>query len=151
MIGESPTIWDFSLTAPMKKILRCGTQAQDTLLEHITDSKIADQVIFLLGGVGDERAIDPIITALKRASKEPGLKQKKKIVTAGNLALTNITVADVIWHHGGGIVIDKCPENPAECWATWWANHKSTFRVKTITQSRRYSNYPNYGIYGNMP
>jgi hypothetical protein len=135
----------------MEEILRCGTQAQDTLLEDITDSRIADQVIFLLGGVGDEQAIDPIIIALKRASKEPDLERKKRIMTAGNLALTNITVADVIWHRGGGIVLDQCPDNPAECWATWWVNHKTTFRVKAITQSRRYSNYPNYGIYANMP
>jgi hypothetical protein len=57
-------------------------------------------------------------------------------------------VADVIWHHGGGIVIERCPANPRECWSKWWKKNKSTFSVKGITQSRGYSNYPNYGIYG---
>ena len=71
----------------------------------------------------------------------------QKINLAAVLALTNITVAEVTWHHGGGIEVRKRPPNPKEGWTEWWQNNQPTFKVKEIKQSRRYSNYPNYGIY----
>lgn len=131
----------------MKKILEIGSPAQELLLENINNSRIKAQVIFLLGGVGDERAVEPIIRAMIPKSKIAVTPEAKKINRSANLALTNITVADVIWHHGGGIVIEHCPQNPRECWGNWWERNKKTFRLRTITQSRRYSNYPGYGIY----
>ena len=149
--GESPTIWDFALTEPMKKILAIGNPSQNSLLENINDPLIKDQVIFLLGGVGDEKIIEPIISAMIPKSKLGKMQNAKKINRSANLALTNITVADVIWHHGGGIVIERCPNNSRECWENWWKENKKLFNPKTITQSRRYSNYPNYGIYKNKP
>jgi hypothetical protein len=63
-----------------------------------------------------------------------------------NLALTNITVSDVIWHHGGGMPHDNCPDDPKSCWYAWWIKNRNTFSV-SATPSRNYSNYPNYGIY----
>jgi hypothetical protein len=72
----------------------------------------------------------------------------EKINLAAMLALTNITVAEVTWHHGGGLEVRRCPDNQKECWAEWWNRNKATFKVKSITQSRNYTNYPNYGIYG---
>lgn len=148
--NSNPTLWLFRFTAPMDSLLKIGPVAQKTLLRRISDPEIADQIIILLGGVGDERSVGPIIQAMTRASSEPAGIRRARIMNAGNLALTNITVADVIWHHGGGIKVDACPTDPAGCWARWWQQHK-TFRVSKITQSRRYSNYPNYGIYRNLP
>lgn len=148
-IGDSPTIWEFSLTDPMKKILEIGEASQSELLKEINNPQIKDQIIFLLGGVGNEKSVEPIINAMIPKSEILKNPQAKKINQSANLALTNITVADVIWHHGGGIVIDKCPEKAKECWEKWWTENKKSFSVKNITQSRRYSNYPNYGIYGN--
>ena len=29
----------------------------------------------------------------------------------------------------------------------WWKKNAGNFAVRSITLSRRYSNYPNYGIY----
>ncbi len=150
IIGESPTQWEFGLTEPMKKILEIGNPAQKVLLENINEENIKDQVIFLLGGVGDEKAVEPIITAMIPKSELNKNLFAKKINRSANLALTNITVADVIWHHGGGIVVERCQENAKECWKNWWKQNKKSFTVKGITQSRRYSNYPNYGIYGNV-
>jgi len=147
-IGESPTIWEFGLTEPMKKILDAGQKAQPDLLEEVNNPEIKNQIIFLLGGVGDEKAVEPIINAMISESKFSKNPQAEKINQSANLALTNITVADVIWHHGGGIVIDKCRENAKECWEKWWKENKKSFAVKNITQSRSYSNYPGYGIYG---
>lgn len=148
-VGESPTMWEFSLTEPMTKILDIGRATQSELLKEVDNPQIKDQIIFLLGGVGDEQSVEPIIKAMiskPELSKNP---QAIKINQSANLALTNITVADVIWHHGGGIVIDKCSENAKECWEKWWAENKKSFSVKNIIQNRGYSNYPNYGIYKN--
>jgi hypothetical protein len=145
--GCSPMCWDFHFTEPMQKILEIGSPSQELLLERINDPQIKDQVIILLGGIGDERAVAPIIRAMVAKDEIKFTQNAERINLSANLALTNITVADVIWHHGGGIEVRKCPENPKECWAEWWKKNKATFTVKGIKQSRRYSNYPNYGIY----
>lgn len=146
-IVASPMEWDFGLTEPMTRILEIGQPAQDALLEKVGDPAIKAQVIFLLGGVGDEKSIAPIIDAMISAADYSKTPEAEKINQSANLALTNITVADVIWHHGGGIAVTKCPRTEKECWAKWWKVNKKTFTVKGITQSRRYSNYPGYGIY----
>jgi hypothetical protein len=146
-----PVCWDFHFTPPMKGLLEIGPEAQAKLLPMLSAVAIRDQVIILLGGVGDEQAIGPIISAMKSASSEPPSEQRKRTLTAGNLALTNITVAEVIWHHGGGIPHDACPDDPAECWSAWWVRNQATFRVKDLNVSRSYANYPNYGIYEGLP
>ena len=149
-IVAQPTTWTFNFTEPMQALLDIGPAAQGALLQKLGDPRIRDQVIILLGGVGDERSVGPIIEAMTRAADLPP-ERRVELLLYGNAALTNITVADVIWHHGGGVMIDRCPKDPAGCWASWWRQRKATFRVKDITQSRRYSNYPNYGIYRNLP
>jgi hypothetical protein len=73
--------------------------------------------------------------------------EAKKINLVANIALTNITVSSVIWHHGGGIPYEQCPDDPKQCWQAWWVQNKDTFRVSGETLNRRYSNYPNYGVY----
>jgi hypothetical protein len=143
----SPTIWEFGFTGPMLKILQMGPVAQNALLEKLSDQRIRDQIMILLGGIGDEQAVGPIIDAMVAADKIDTTPNAKRINLSANLTLTNITVADVIWHHGGGIIVERCPDNPKECWQTWWKENRATFTVKGITQGRRYSNYPNYGIY----
>jgi len=147
----NPTYWEFNFTDPMKQLLDIGPAAQEPLLTKVFDLEIADQIIILLGGVGDERSVGPIIEAMTSASAESSTIRRKRTLTAGNLALTNITVADVIWHHGGGITVDACPNDPAGCWSSWWERNKAGFRVRDIAQSRRYVNYPNYGVYRGLP
>jgi hypothetical protein len=143
--------WVFHFTEPMKALLEIGSATQDSLLPKLSDADISDQVIILLGGVGDERAVEPIIDTMKRVATERPSDRREQTLTAGNLALTNITVADVIWHHGGGMYFEKCSDVPASCWAEWWRQNRAIFRVKDIKQSRRYTNYPNYGIYRGLP
>jgi hypothetical protein len=131
----------------MQEIIEIGPPAQDALLAKLDDAAIKDQAIILLGGLGDERAVGPIIDAMVGKDEIAVTPKAQKINLAAVLALTNITVAEVTWHHGGGNELRKCPQNPKECWAEWWQNNQATFKVKEIKQSRRYSNYPNYGIY----
>jgi hypothetical protein len=93
----------------MKATLDLGPDAQEPLLEVIGAKEIRDQVIILLGGAGDERAVVPIIEAMKAAASDPLSERRRKTLMAGNLALTNITVADVIC---GGISFPKCIDDP---------------------------------------
>lgn len=143
----SPLTWSFGFTNPMAEILAIGKPAQNELLTEVSNPKIKDQIIILLGGVGDEKAVEPIINAMIEESEISENSNAGKINLAANIALTNITVAPVIWHHGGGIVETAPPANSKKLWEVWWQENKTTFSVEGITQSRNYSNYPNYGIY----
>src|SRR5258705_12724286 len=60
-----PLQWDLLLTEPMED-LEIGSPVQQALIDNISDPMIKDQVILLLGGVGDERSIGPIILAMIR-------------------------------------------------------------------------------------
>ena len=147
-VTSNPTLWDFHFTLPMIQILQAGPAAQDVLLEYISDPQIKDQIIFLLGGVGDGNAVEPIIEAMATPVEAQGSAYGRKVNLAANLALTNITVGDVIWHHGGGISIDRCPDDPKSCWSAWWTEQRDTFDISRAPK-RRYPNYPDYGIYQN--
>ena len=142
----NPTLWLFHFTAPMIQILQAGPAAQDVLLQYVSDPQIKDHIIILLGGIGDEKAVAPIIDAMATPAMAHQSAYDRRVNLAANLALTNISVGDVIWHHGGGITIDRCPDDPKSCWFAWWTEHGPTFDV-SHTVSRRYVNYPNYGIY----
>jgi hypothetical protein len=147
----NPKCWQFNFTQPMKRLLEIGPSARQPLLAKLFDPEITDQIIILLGGVGDEQSVGPIIEAMKLASKDPVSSRRQRIITAADLALTNITVADVIWHHGGGIDVGQCSTDHGTCWSSWWQRNQATFLVKANKQSRRYTNYPNYGIYRGLP
>ena len=135
-----PMCWVFNFTEPMQKIIEVGPAAQDALIGSLGKRKIVSQVVVLLGAVGDEKAVPHIIQAMTDGpSFEP-------VNRCANLALTNITVADVIWHHGGGPPTPE-PKDPKARWTKWWEANGKSFSVKDIKTSRRYSNYPNYGIY----
>ena len=142
-----PLSWDLQLTEPMRRILEIGPSAQEVLIENINDQLIKDQIIILLGGVGDERSIGPIIKNMISKKDLPSTPDSEQINLAANIALTNITVADVIWHYGGGVVNIDPPRDSKERWMKWWKKSAGSFSVKSITRSRNYSNYPNYGIY----
>lgn len=143
----SPLAWDFGFTPPMLKILEVGPPAQEALIKALKDPAVTDQAIILLGGLGDERAVGPIIEAMvdkKHLKRNP---RAARINLAANIALTNITVADVIWHYGGGVVRTDPPSDSKRRWTEWWGKNHEGFTVRGITRDRRYSNYPNYGIY----
>lgn len=143
---SNPGSFSFYFTPPMRQILQAGPVAQDVLLEYLNDSQIKDQIILLLGGIGNGKAIGPIIDAMANGDEARENAYARKVNLVANLALTNLTVADVIWHHGGGITIDRCPDDPKSCWYAWWLENRTTFDISK-TPSRNYSNYPSYGIY----
>jgi hypothetical protein len=141
-----PMCWDFAFTEPMVEILEAGRSAQDILLRHVSDQFIQDQIVMLLGGIGDENAIWPIIETLTDGNDATTDPRSKRLNLVGDLALTNLTVGEVIWHHGGGISPNQCPDIPKSCWSKWWLARKDSFKVG-VGGDRLYTNYPNYGIY----
>ena len=141
-----PMCWDFAFTDPMIRILQAGRGAQGVLLDHLNDRAIQDQVVMLLGGIGDETTIWPIIETLTDGDEARLDERSNRLNLVGNLALTNLTVSEVIWHHGGGMIVERCPDTTRSCWSKWWLDRKDSFKVG-IGGDRLYTNYPNYGIY----
>ena len=146
----SPLCWNFAFTDPMIQILQAGRGAQGVLLDHLSDQAIQDQIVMLLGGVGDENVIWPIIETLTDGNEAALDARSKRLNLIGNAALTNLTVSEVIWHHGGGITIPRCPDTARSCWSKWWLEQKDRFKVG-VGGDRYYTNYPNYGIYEQFP
>jgi hypothetical protein len=103
---SNPTAWIFHFTPPMRQILQAGPAAQDVLLQYLDDYQVKAHIIFLLGGIGDGKAVGPIIQAMADRIEPWDNAYARKVNLVANLALTNITVGDVIWHHGGGITRD---------------------------------------------
>ena len=97
-------------------------------------------------GVSDENAIWPIIETLTDGKEAMLDARSRRLNLIGNLALTNLTVSEVIWHHGGGFTIARCPDTVQSCWSQWWLEHREKFKVG-VGGDRLYVNYPNYGIY----
>jgi hypothetical protein len=142
--------WNFAFTDPMIQTLQTGRGAQSVLLDHLSDHAIQDQVVMLLGGVGDENVIWPIIETLTNGNEATLDARSNRLNLIGNVALTNLTVSEVIWHHGGGITIPRCPDTIRSCWSKWWLERKDKFKVG-VGGDRNYTNYPNYGIYEQFP
>ena len=143
----SPTVWNFNLTSPMTRLLEIGAVAQENLLNKLSEQQIKDQVIFLLGGIGNEDVVGPIIDAMIDRGAMAETPNAARINLSANLALTNLTVADVIWPYGGGTVFERCTDNPKSCWQKWWQDNRDTFSVRVVRRDRNYGNYPNYGAY----
>jgi hypothetical protein len=140
--------WSILLDEPMKKIIEKGPSTQDVLIKKLSDPLIMDKVMILLGGVGNESAIGPIIDAMVEEQDIKNTSKASAINLAANVALTNITVADVVYPYESGCFdSDKCRDNSKGCWQRWWKANQIRFNIKRITQNRNYGNYPNYGIY----
>jgi len=132
----------------MTNILHIGPEAQSALLEKVSDPFIKDRVIVLLGGVGNQEAVAAIIDAM---ISEDGWRSDPSAIQTNlcaNLALTNITFADVIWKNEDSLSpIEQCQDNPKQCWSLWWKENQVSFKSASVDRSRYYRHYPNYGIY----
>jgi hypothetical protein len=149
-ISESPVSWDFAVTPPMNQLLAAGADARPALLAELSNEKVLDQVLFLLGGVGDESSIDPILTAMGLAREKLSGERRERVLAAGSVALSNITGEPVVWWYCGGVVTRRCSLDPLDCWSTWWLANKARFRASDPTH-RKSRCRPGYGLYREMP
>ncbi len=95
---SNPTFWEFNFTSPMLQILQAGPAAQDILLKYLDEPEIKDHIIILFGGSWRRKSCSPIIHAMADRDEARKSPYAQKVNLAANLALTNITVGDVIWH-----------------------------------------------------
>jgi hypothetical protein len=133
---------------PMKEILKIGNPAQSTLLKNLSNPKIKNEIIILLGGVGDETAIKPIINEMLPDGEYQNMTKFQIEIRnlAAKIALTNITTADLASPTAIGTFYgEKCPGKT--CWEKWWEDNQLTFSVKNIEKNRSRFYVPNYGIY----
>ena len=149
-ISESPVTWDFAVTPPMSKLLAAGADARPALLAELSNETILDQVLFLLGGVGDESSIDPILTAMGLAREKLSGERRERVLAAGSLALSNITGEPVVLWYGGGVVTRRCSDDPLDCWSAWWLANKASFRASDPAH-RESRCRPGYGLYRESP
>lgn len=133
---------DFAFTDAMVEILQAGRGAQSVLLQHLDDQSIEDQIVMLLGGIGDETAIPPIIERLTDGDKDALDKRSNRLNLVGNAALMNLTADDVEAFGTGSM----CSNTLRTCWSKWWVERKASFREDAIL-FRGFSSYPNYGMY----
>jgi hypothetical protein len=137
-----------SFSEPMKEILKIGNPAQNILLKNLSNPKIKNEIIILLGGVGDERAIKSIINEMLPDGEYQNMTkfQIENRNEAAKIALTNITTADLASPTAIGTFYgEKCPGKT--CWEKWWEDNQLTFSVKNIEKNRSRFYVPNYGIY----
>ncbi len=149
-ISESPISWDFAVTPPMSQLLAAGADARPALQAELSNESILDQVLFLLGGVGDESSIDPILTAMGLAREKLSGERRERVLAAGSLALSNITGEPVVWWYSGGVVTRRCSDDPLDCWSAWWLANKASFRASDPVH-RESRCRPGYGLYRELP
>ncbi|GEM_PF-1439364 len=148
-VGMSPTSGTHHVTKPIQRIFEIGAPAQELLLQKLPDAKIQEQLIFLLGGIGDEKAIPAIINSMVEEKNLRDNPNAKRINFIANVALTNLTAADVFFPKSGGNIIYNCNlEESKFCWQRWWRQNASHFTTKTVKDAdRMFQCYPSYGIY----
>lgn len=132
----------------MKEILKIGNPAQSTLLKNLSNPKFNNEIIILLGGVGDEAAVKPLIDKfVEDGDFRPSMDRKDIFRNISiKVALTNITAADLAAPTAIGTFYgERCPTKA--CWGKWWEENKATFSVKNLGAKRDQFFVPNYGIY----
>jgi hypothetical protein len=144
---SNPTFWAFDFTPPMVQILQAGPAAQDALLEYLDDVQIKDQIIVLLGGVGDGKAVAPMIAEMATPKDGEVNEYERNINRVATLALGNITVGGSLKCDDSGFGATPI-KDPKACWSAWWAENGKGFDVSRM-RSRNFTGYPNYGIYQN--
>jgi hypothetical protein len=135
-------------TEPMKEIIRIGNPAQSTLLKNLSNPKLKIEMILLLGGVGDEASVKPLIDEfIGLGDPQPGMSREVMFRNICiKVALTNITAADLAAPTAIGTFYgERCPTKA--CWEKWWEANKSTFSAKDVGKKRDQFFVPNYGIY----
>src|SRR5258708_14458417 len=77
----NPTNWQFNFTEPMLRILQAGPLAQQILLQYLNDQQIKDQIIILLGGVGNERSVEPIIRTMAEKGENQDNESRLNLIS----------------------------------------------------------------------
>jgi hypothetical protein len=110
-------------SSPMKQLILLGTAARARLHRLVDDEQIQNEVVLVLGAIGDETTV-PLLIGRYPQSLDPTDRRQTKMVCF-SFALSHLT----------GQQIDRTREGTtfdggnARLWREWWARAGSTFRV----------------------
>jgi hypothetical protein len=115
----------FSVTL---RALMFRPEARGPLLARIDDPQIRNEVVLVLGAVGDEATVPELIARYPRGPLPPGDRPGLLTRVCFSYALCWLT----------GVPLDRsregtdCRDGVAERWEAWWAENHETFRVPPV-------------------
>jgi hypothetical protein len=112
---------DFS--PPMKELIRVGAPARARLHRLLDDKQIQNEVVLILGAIGDETTLPLLIDRYPTALDKDDRWQTKMVCFS--FALSYLT-GQQIDRSREGTTIDT---DNARQWWDWWTKAASTFRV----------------------
>jgi hypothetical protein len=110
-------------TPAMRQLIILGPTARKTLHGLLDDPEIQNEVVLVLGAVGDETTVPLLIDRYPR-NLAPDEPHQTKMVCF-SFALSYLTGQEMDRTRWGTTV----SEENAGRWRAWWANARSTFRV----------------------
>jgi HEAT repeat protein len=126
----SPGGEGFNLTLPVMKLIYLGEKARPAVQKRLNDPAIQNEVVLILGAIGDKSSISALIDAypeIDRRSKTPLYDNHplhSKIVFF-TYALTYLT-GEPIGRSSDGA---DCHPNNKRLWKEWWRLAEQDFRV----------------------
>jgi HEAT repeat protein len=118
-------------SAPMRKLIALGDAARGPLYRRLSDEQIQNEVVLILGAIGDDSTVPLLIDAYPdidvpeptSVTSEPGAAQLKLICFS--YALTYLTHEPISRNRWG---TDYTPGNRQK-WQEWWARDHKVFWV----------------------
>jgi len=117
-------------SGPMKELLRLGERARTLLHEHVNDPGIQNEVVLVLGAIGDRATVSLLIEQYPDAlakSHAPDNPQWMKTVCF-TFALTYLTGQPIGRSRYGA----DCDPRNRELWQRWWHENGGIFEVSKI-------------------
>lgn len=114
-------------SAPMKDLIRMGERARATLHEQISDQQIQNEVVLVLGAIGDATTVPLLIEAYPEGEvKNEGSADSQRMKTiCFTFALTYLTGEPIGRSRWGA---DRNPKN-RKLWQEWWRQNHASFVV----------------------
>jgi hypothetical protein len=111
---------------PMKQLIRMGARARPALHRRISDKEIQNEVVLILGAIGDETTVPLLIESYpdQPADLAPSDPRFYTIVYY-SFALPYLTCEPIGRSREGA---DLNPENK-KLWQAWWKENAATFKV----------------------
>jgi hypothetical protein len=110
-------------TPPMKQLIALGSRARPALHHILDDRRIQNEVVLILGAIGDEATV-PLLIDRYPTALNPDDRDNTKMVCF-SFALSYLT-GQKIDRTRRGTIIDA---GNARKWQDWWGAAKGTFRV----------------------
>jgi Type II secretion system (T2SS), protein E, N-terminal domain len=110
-------------TPPMKKLIILGPAAREPLHRLLDDGRVQDEVVLVLGAIGDETTVPLLINRYPQRLSQHDQCQKKMVCFS--FALSYLTGQEIDRDRSG----TTQSEDNAGLWRAWWAKAGPTFRL----------------------